>query len=59
MHHGRWQLKLHPHNTASVSFWDNVINEYTSGNFRFVKGYPNIEVDYEDGTAADVFFFTN
>ncbi|MGN0611598.1 MAG: GNAT family N-acetyltransferase [Ruminiclostridium sp.] len=59
MHHGRWQLKRHPHNTASVSFWDNVINEYTSGNFRLVKGYPNKEVYYEDGTAADVFFFTN
>lgn len=59
LHHGKWQLKRHPHNTASVYFWDNVIDEYTSGNYRLVENYPNEEVDYEDGTPADVFFFTN
>lgn len=59
MHHGKWQLKRHPHNIASVYFWDNVINEYTSGNFRLVRNYPNEEVNYEDGTPADVFFFAN
>lgn len=57
MHHGKWQLKRHPHNIGSVYFWDNVICEYTNGNYRLVKGYPNKEVDYEDGTSADVFFF--
>lgn len=59
LHHGKWQLKRHPHNTASVCFWDNVIDKYTSGNYRLVENYPNEEVDYEDGTPADVFFFTN
>ena len=58
-HHGKWQLKRHPHNTASVYFWDNVVNEYTKGNYRLVKNYPNNEVDYNDGTPADVFFFEN
>lgn len=28
-HHGRWQLKCHPHNLASVHFWNSVVNEYT------------------------------
>lgn len=58
-HHGKWQLKRHPHNTVSVKFWDKVISEYTNGNFRLVKNYPNSEVNYEDGTPADVFFFEN
>lgn len=36
-----------------------MICEYTGGNYRLVEGYPNEEVDYEDGTPADVFFFEN
>lgn len=59
LHHGRWQLKLHPHNKASVYFWNKVIDEYTNGNFKVVKAYPDKEVDYPDGTPADVFFFEN
>ena len=58
-HHGKWQLKRHPHNTVSVKFWDSVVSEYTRGNYRLVCAYPNNEVDYEDGTPADVFFFEN
>ena len=58
-HHGRWQLKCHPHNVASVHFWNKVIAEYTGGEYRLVEGYPNAEVDYEDGTPANVFFFEN
>lgn len=57
LHKGRWQLKRHPSNLASVYFWDKVINEYTNGNFQLVKAYPRTE--YEDGTCADVFFFEN
>ena len=59
MHHGKWQLKRHPHNIGSVKFWNNVLDEYTSGNYRLVESYPNKDVDYEDGTPADVFFFEN
>ena len=59
MHHGKWQLKRHPHNIGSVHFWNNVIAEYTKGNFRLVEKYHNKEVDYDDGTLADVFFFEN
>ncbi len=58
-HHGKWQLKRHPHNTASVYFWNSVIDRYTNGNYRLIEAYPNREVDYEDGTPADVFFFEN
>ena len=59
MHHGKWQLKRHPHNIGSVKFWNKVIDEYTGGKYRLVERYPNKEVDYDDGTPADVFFFEN
>lgn len=59
MHHGKWQLKRHPHNIASVHFWNKVIHEYTNGNYKLIEAYPNEEVDYDDGTPADVFFFEN
>lgn len=55
--HGRWQLKRHPHNLPSVHFWDRVVDEYTHGHFRLVKGYAGTE--YPDGTAGDIFFFEN
>lgn len=58
-HHGRWQLKRHPHNIVSVKFWDSVISEYTKGEYKLILSYPNKETDYEDGTQADVFFFHN
>lgn len=54
-HKGRWQLKLHPKNTASVHFWNKVITEYTKGQYELIQAYPGTE--YEDGTLADVFFF--
>lgn len=59
LHHGRWQLKRHPLNIASVYFWNKVIDEYTGGNYKVIEKYPNPEVDYGDGTPADVFFFEN
>ncbi|MGN0326479.1 MAG: GNAT family N-acetyltransferase [Lachnospiraceae bacterium] len=58
-HHGKWQLKRHPHNLASVHFWNKIIAEYTNGNYRLVEKYPDKDVDYGDGTPADVFFFDN
>ncbi|MGN1341516.1 MAG: GNAT family N-acetyltransferase [Oscillospiraceae bacterium] len=58
-HHGRWQLKRHPNNTASVHFWNKVIAELTNDCFTLVEAYPDHEVDYDDGTPADVFFFEN
>ena len=58
-HHGRWQLKCHPHNLASVRFWNAVVGEYTGGQCRLVRRYPSHEVEYEDGTPADVYFFRN
>ena len=57
IHKGRWQLKRHPANEASVHFWDKAIDEYTNGRFELIKAYPGTE--YDDGTLADVFFFTS
>lgn len=59
LHRGRWQLKRHPRNTASVRFWNAVVSEYTGGRYTLVEAYPNHAVDYDDGTPADVFFFEN
>lgn len=55
IHKGKWQLKRHPANTASVHFWDHVIDEYTNGQFDLIKHYPKIE--YDVGTLADIFIF--
>ncbi|TCT17228.1 putative acetyltransferase [Natranaerovirga pectinivora] len=57
MFKGRWQLKRHPKNLASVYFWDKVVRDYTKGNYRLVKSYQGTE--YEDGTLGDIFFFKN
>jgi len=57
LHRGKWQLKRHPKNLASVLFWDKVVNEYTSGDYELVKAYPNTE--YADGSLGDIFFFDN
>lgn len=57
MFKGKWQLKRHPKNIASVYFWNKVISEYTKGEYRLVEGYPNSE--YDDGSLADMVFFNN
>ena len=54
-HKGRWQLRRHPKNIASVLFWDKAINEYTNGKYELIKSHP--KCDYSDGTLGDVFFF--
>lgn len=57
LHHGRWQLKRHPHNIPSVHFWNNVVSGYSKDNYRLVESYPDTE--YADGTPGDVLFFKN
>ena len=54
-HKGRWQLRRHPKNIASVHFWDNSINEYTKGQYELIQSHP--QAGYNDGTLGDVFFF--
>lgn len=57
MFHGKWQLKRHPKNLASVHFWDKVVSEYTKDQYKLVKSYPHSE--YGDGSLGDIFFFEN
>ena len=57
MFHGKWQLKRHPKNIASVHFWNEVISEYTVGKYTLIESYPNSV--YDDGTLADIFLFAN
>ena len=57
LHKGTWQLRRHPKNLPSVYFWENVIKEYTNGEYEFIDAYPNTE--YDDGSLAGVFFFNS
>lgn len=52
---GKWELKRHPKNKASVYFWDKVIETYTKG--KFVKILGCKDAKYEDGSNGDAFFF--
>lgn len=58
-HHGRWLLKRHPRNLPSVAFWDKVVAENAVGTYERILDYPDHATDYDDGTPADIFFFTN
>ena len=58
-HRGKWQFQRHPHNLASVHFWNRVVDAYTAGQYELIEGYPDPRVNYDDGTPADVFFFDN
>jgi predicted acetyltransferase len=57
LHRGRWQLKYHPHNEASVMFWNKVVSDYTAGEYELVSNYPGTE--YADGTLGSILFFNN
>lgn len=57
LHKGRWQLKRHPKNLASVAFWNKVVSSYTNGKFQLIEGYPGTE--YDDGTLGDLYLFDN
>jgi predicted acetyltransferase len=54
---GKWQIKYHPKNTVSVKFWNNVIREYTNGEYKIIKN--DIETIYRDGTIGEVIIFDN
>jgi len=54
-HKGRYQLMRHPKNTAAALFWDNVINEYTKGQYTLIQSYHGFT--YPDGTPGDAFIF--
>ena len=59
LHRGAWELKYHPHNKPSSAFWNRVVGDYTGGAYELIRNYPDHSVDYDDGTPADVIFFTN
>ena len=50
---GRWQIKYHPHNTASAAFWRAVAERGARGPVEAVTG----DEPYQDGTAAEVLCF--
>lgn len=51
---GRWELKYHPHNTASAAFWHSVVQEGA----KVFTLYENVEeFAYPDGTPGEIFFF--
>jgi len=52
---GKWQLKYHPKNEISKTFWTKTISEYTKGKYELVSN--NQETKYEDGTIGHVLIF--
>jgi predicted acetyltransferase len=54
---GKWQIKYHPKNIVSVRFWNNIIKEYTNGQYEIIKN--NTEALYRDGTIGEVIIFDN
>ena len=57
MFRGKWQIKMHPKNVASVCFWNKVVGEYTKGNYRLSE-FASSEA-YGDGTKGHIIFFEN
>jgi len=52
---GKWQLKYHPKNEISKTFWTKTISEYTSGKYELIAN--DLETKYEDGTIGHVLIF--
>ena len=52
---GKWQLKYHPKNEKSKSFWIKTIDEYTNGKYELITNSP--EAQYEDGTTGHILVF--
>ncbi len=57
MFHGKWHLKMHPHNTGAKKFWCNAISEYTKENYRLYEAVSGTQFD--DGSPEDQIFFEN
>jgi predicted acetyltransferase len=57
MFHGKWEIGRHPHNTASVRFWDSIVDEYTDGNYEVIKSCKDLV--YHDGTLGEIILFEN
>ncbi|GHU57670.1 hypothetical protein FACS189444_0130 [Spirochaetia bacterium] len=54
---GKWQIMYHPKNIISLKFWNNIVKEYTNGQYRIIK--DNKEALYRDGTTGEVIIFDN
>jgi predicted acetyltransferase len=52
---GAWEIGCHPNNLSSVRFWEQVIGDYTLGNYTLMLSCP--ELKYHDGTLGTVISF--
>lgn len=57
MFHGKWEIAQHPHNIASIKFWENVVREYTDGKYEIIRSCKDFV--YHDGTRGDIISFEN
>lgn len=55
MFHGKWEIGRHPHNIASVKFWNSIVDEYTDGKYEIVESCKDFM--YHDGTYGDIISF--
>ena len=52
-HKGFWNIKYHPKNTVSKSFWTKIADKYSCGEYELLSGNEK----YYDGTLPEVLFF--
>lgn len=53
---GKWEIKMHPGNKASVEFWTSVVNRATNGDYLLVEGCEKAR--YADGKAGTILSFS-
>ena len=44
MFKGKWQVKRHVKNKGAAVFWENVIKEYTKGNYWLKESYDDFDI---------------
>lgn len=52
---GKWEIKTHPANTASIAFWESVVRETAGSSYRKIEACGAAR--YADGSLGTIFTF--
>lgn len=52
---GKWEIKMHPRNLASIRFWRNVVGEISPGGYTFIEQCEKAR--YGDGNLGSIIEF--
>jgi predicted acetyltransferase len=52
---GKWEIKMHPRNTASIKFWRNVVGDFSSGEYTYIEQCEKAR--YGDGQLGTIIEF--